>query len=300
MDPRWDCSYPCRRTCGRERISAVKITLRTIRLLAVAALVATVVGVASTSAAQGPPEGFTLPSQAAEVAPGVFFLGTAVEHGIPVVGYAYAHHRNGHNGGPGGGGDPEPTPPDASSCYSFIANGAHWRSAEDVVVDPATVSGLGVLISQVEAWMRAWEDQSTVSGIYRDFGSGTGLSADTTSTDGTNEVYFDTIADPGVLGYTIVWSTRTGPPRSRGIVEADIVVEDGEWAWWTGGGTIGPAQLDLGAVFRHEAGHYIGLGHTNQTTECAEQTMYPSLASGDASKQSLGVGDIAGVEDLHN
>ena len=148
--------------------------------------------------------------------------------------------------------------------------------------------------------MRAWEVQSAVSDIYGGFSSGTNLSADTTSTDGRNEVYFDAIAQSGVLGYTIVWYSRIGPRRSRGIVEADIVVEDGDWNWWSGAVTITNEQLDLGAVFTHEAGHYVGLGHTNQTTECAEQTMYPSLSSGDASKQSLGVGDIAGIEDLQN
>ena len=264
---------------------------------------AAIVGAASTSAAQGPPEGFSLPDGATEVAPGMFLLGTSVERGVPIIGYAYAHHRNGHDGGPGGGGDPEPDPePDASSCYSFIANGARWRVAEVVMINPASSPDLGVSASQIEGWMRAWEDQSPVSGIYGDFvGTNIALSADSTSTDGTNEVYFDTIADPGVLGYTIVWSTRTGPPRSRQIVEADIVIEDGEWTWWIGDPeTTPPGHLDLGAVFTHEGGHYVGLGHTDETALCEGETMYPSLASGDGTKQGLGDGDVAGVVDLHD
>lgn len=272
--------------------------LRHIPIFAAAGLVALVASVTAPSAAQGPPDGFSLPPQAAEVAPGVFFLGTAVDDGVPVVGFAYAHHKDGHGGGPGGpGGDPEPSP-----CYEFIANGAHWQVAEDVEVDPSSNPNLGVSVSDVDGWMRAWESQTAVSGIYGGFGPGSGLSADTTSTDGRNEVYFDTIAEPGVLGFTIVWSIRRGPPSARGIVEADIVVEDGEWNWWIGeegDGTIGGGELDLTAVFIHEAGHYVGMGHT-EDPGCEAETMYPSLVAGDDTKQSLGDGDIAGVEDLYH
>ena len=273
---------------------------RSISLLAVAAILVTNVAIASTSVAQGPPDGFSLPPQAQEVAPGVWFLGTGVDNGLPVVGYAYEHHRDGHDGGPGGGGGNdggEDPPSDASSCYSFIANGAHWQSPEAVTVDAS--NPVGATFGDIEAWMRTWEDHA--SGIYGAFGAGSNLTADTSSTDGSNEVYFDEIADAGVLGFTIVWSSRIGPPTSRPIVEADMVV-DPNWNWWIGtegDGTIGADQLDLAAVFAHEAGHYVGLGHTD-ATGCEAQTMYPSLSSGDDTKQSLDVGDTAGVIDLYN
>jgi hypothetical protein len=276
----------------------VKTSLtRSIPLMALAALVTALTGVGS-SAAQGP-SGFALPPQAAEVAPGVFLLGTGVDRGIPVVGYAYAHHKDGHSSGPGAGGDPAPPPEDESSCYSFIANGARWRTAEDVVVDSANDASLAVSVSDIRSWLQAWETQTSASGIFGAFSGGQDLVADATSTDGRNEVYFDTISEPGVLGYTIVWSSRIGPPSSREIVEADIVIDDSEWDWWTGEGTISGQQLDLGAVFVHEAGHYVGLGHTDQTTLCEQQTMYPSLSYGDDVKQTLGIGDRTGLENLY-
>ena len=275
---------------------------KNVALAAAAALLVTVVAVAPGSAAQGPPE-FSLPPQAAEVAPGVFFLGTSVEAGRTVVGYAYAHHRDGHGGGPGGGGDgDDPVSGDASDCYSFIANGARWQSQEKVRVNadagPASAA-------DIEGWMRAWEDQPIGSAaVYGTFEpTSVTLEADATGTDGDNEVYFGSIADENVLGYTIVWSSRIGPPRSRPIIEADIVIDnDSEWDWWVQDGStdIDPpaGELDLGAVFTHEAGHYVGLGHTDTTPTCADETMYPSLGS-EGTKRSLGDGDKAGRNALY-
>lgn len=297
----------------------MKLIRRSVPLLTALAVVAASVLFASTSSAQGPPggslpsqaqaelpaDGFSLPAQAQQVAPGVWFLGEAVDNGVPVVGYAYEHHRDGHGGGPSGGGDPTPTPeptPDASGCYSFIANGARWRVQETVTVDATNGPASS---GQIATWMRKWE--TALGGvIYGGFTSGSALSADTASTDGDNEIYFGPIAEPGVLGYTIVWSSRIGPPSSRQIVEADMVI-DTEWPWQVavedltvGVSTIADGNFDLAAVFAHEAGHYVGLDHTATTAECEAQTMYPSLQDGDDRKQSLDVGDIAGVVDLYS
>jgi hypothetical protein len=48
-------------------------------------------------------------------------------------------------------------------------------------------------------------------------------------------------------------------------------------------------------VFTHEAGHWVGMGHTDTTELCVDQTMYPSISSGDSTKRLLGEGDIAGI-----
>ncbi len=284
----------------------MKLVRRSAPLLVLAAFAA-ILTFASASGAQGPPAGFSLPPQAQEVGPGIYYLGSGVDAGLPVVGYAYEHHRAGHNGGPSGGGDGgggEDPPADASGCYSYIANGARWLTPETVTINPA--NNFEVSAADIQGWMEKWETARGES-IYGGFATTNApLSADSAGTDGLNEVYFAPIAENGVLGYTIVWSSRIGPRSSRPIVEADMVI-DPEWSWQVadentvpGESSIGAGNLDLVAVFAHEAGHFVGLGHTEATAECEAQTMFPSIAAGDDRKQSLDVGDIAGVIDLYN
>lgn len=269
-----------------------------------------------TAGASGPPS-FSLPDQASEVAPGVFFLGNAVEDGVALVGYAYARYAttdergrranakpegtpgNG-NGKGGGGGDEEP--PTEESCYSYIANGAKWNIPESYLINTANIGG--VTLAGTNGVFDTWE---TAAGVVNDTivvspesTTGATLVADTSGTDGQNEIYFASIGDEDVLGYTIVWYTRSRGPFIGGIVESDMVIDSGpEWDWYTGDDSAGNSQIDFWSVFTHEAGHWVGMGHTDTSDLCADQTMYPYISSGDSSKRALGVGDIAGVSSLY-
>jgi hypothetical protein len=278
-----------------------------------------------TAAASDRPS-FSLPDQASEIAPGVFFLGHAVEDGVDLVGYAYARYatadENGRRanakpdnpgggggngggkpgGGGGGGGDP------VLSCYSFIAKGAHWISPESYVFDSANTTIGSVGLSGTNGVFGTWEDAAGDTpmvdpGALFDPDSEPPLSADTSGTDGNNEIYFAAIDEPGVLGYTIVWSTRSRGPLLGQIVEADMVIDDdGDWSWYTGtAGSIvaDGGQIDFWSVFTHEAGHWVGMGHTDTTDVCAGQTMFPYIDSGDSTKRLLGDGDMTGVSALY-
>ena len=245
------------------------------RVAVAVSVVATAVvgGVVPVSGAGKEP--FALPAQASEVAQGVFFLGTAVKDGVVVDGYAFETGRSVVRGrsadarpskpGNGGGGNQDP----AAGCYSFISAGASWLTLEGYEVGN---DGPGVGAS-IAAAFDTWE---TAAGVNKDFvgpevppDSATDFVADTVSPDGHNEVYAGLVGDPGVLGYTIVWSTR-GRGRTPGqIVEAEMVIDiDGDWKWGSE-----PGNFDLGTVVLHEAGHWVGLGHTNTTTDCAGQVL---------------------------
>ena len=267
-----------------------------------------------TAAAAGPPS-FSLPDQASEVAPGVFFLGHAVQDGVALVGYAYARQATadeggrranakppgtpgggGGNGGGGGGGEET----DPASCYSYIANGSKWNTPESYLLNPANIGGVDV--SGANDAFGTWEAAAGTNIVGSGATTNAELVADTSGTDGLNEIYFASITDANVLGYAIVWSTRSRGPFVGQIVEADMVIDsDAEWSWYTGanaGGIVG-GQIDFWSVFAHEAGHWVGMGHTDTTELCTEQTMYPSISSGDSDKRVLGVGDEAGVLALY-
>jgi hypothetical protein len=260
-------------------------------------------GLATAAGASRPPS-FSLPEQASEVAPGVFFLGQFVEDGVVLEGYAYARYaepaevgRRGNAKPPwakGGSGGGEET--DASTCYSFIAKGAKWNVAEGYVFDLGNTNIGSVTESGIVGAFGAWE-AAAGNDIVGSGEPGNSLTADTSGTDGKNEIYFASISDPGVLGYTIVWSTRSRGRFVGQIVESDMVIDDDNWSWYTGANGAG---MDFWGVFTHEAGHWVGMGHTKTTDLCNEQTMYPSIGAGDSSKRTLEEGDTTGVSALYN
>ena len=274
-----------------------------------------------TAAASDRPS-FSLPDQASEIAPGVFFLGHAAEDGVDLVGYAYARYATadengrranakpdnpgggggnggGKPGGGGGGGGSE----DPATCYSYIANGARWSTTESYLFNSNSPSGniTGVTISGTNDAFTAWESAGQASIVDQpNETTNEVLVADTAGTDEKNEIYFASISDANVLGYTIVWSTRSRGPLLGQIVEADMVIDDDNWDWYTQSSVAGTEQIDFWSVFTHEAGHWVGMGHTDTETWCEEQTMYPSISNGDSTKRILGDGDIAGVSALYS
>jgi hypothetical protein len=265
-------------------------------ILALTATMA-VLSVAVLPASSAPKTGFELPAQASEVARGVFYLGSAVHDGIVVDGYAIAiidprarraNAKPSWAGGGGGGGS-------AADCYSFIANGARWLNPEGYEIDASGLAGLDTVIDDAfSAWEGAADDGTGIEMVgTRQKVPGGPFVADSTSPDNRNEVYAAPISDPGVLGYTIVWSTRSRGRTPGQIIESDMVI-DTDWTWSLGAKA---GAFDLRTVVTHEAGHWVGMGHTPTTATCAGQLMYPSIATG--TSKVLGAGDVAGIRALY-
>ncbi len=293
--------------------------LRRVVFVQLAALLVAA-GLATAAGASRPPS-FGLPEHASEVAPGVYFLGHAVQDGVALEGYAYARFatpaETGRRenakpdwaGGKGGGGGGEETDP--ATCYSYIAKGAKWNTVEGYLFNPYNYGSIGPIevvgtggALGTDGAFGTWETAAAGATIVNP-GSETAelLVADTSGTDGMNEVYFASISDPGVLGYTIVWYTRSRGRFVGQIVESDMVIDnDYEWSWFTNADVAGidTGDIDFWSVFTHEAGHWVGMGHTKTTDLCNDQTMYPSIGAGDSSKRVLGVGDTTGISALYN
>lgn len=242
---------------------------------------------------------FQIPSNAVEIAPGIFSLGTIEVNGQILEGIMSYHHRNGHNGGPSGGGDDPIDSTDSSSCYSYtFGKPLQWTAQESWVVNPDNNDGLSdnEVLTTLETGFSAWDTaaETTILGsgsITDDI-----LEADTTSTDGKNEIYFADISEPGVIGVTITWAVVNGPPFAKGLVEMDQVYDDVSFDFAIDGD---PSKMDLVSVGTHEIGHGIGMGHTSLDDLCKEQTMYPYTSYGSTNERTLEDGDIAGIQNLY-
>ncbi|MFH1607915.1 MAG: matrixin family metalloprotease [archaeon] len=266
---------------------------------------------------------FSLPENAVEVAPGVFYLGKALDKGKVVEGYAFVikdkkeFARATCGDGKchpvfedaescsidcGGVPDPDPDPeePDTSSCYTFLSEGAKWKSVEDYVVDTDNNEGLDVsfISNNLALDISKWESVAGTYNILGDGKIGDVDGADTISPDGKNEVMFGDIDSQGAIGVTIVWGVFSGPAKRRVLVEWDMIFDDADFEWGIcEEGTLCEV-MDFENIATHELGHAVGLGDL-YNTECNTQTMFGYSDYGDTSKRTLEAGDIAGLNILY-
>jgi len=262
-----------------------------------------------------------IPQNAVEVAPGIFSLGTAIDQGQVVEGYAFIDYKKGFakpgtecgNGiceqgenakkcpadctGNGGNGDD-------TSCFQFIAKGARWKVTEPYVLDTTNSDGMTAdfVASKTATSMETWDTEVTFDIFGARDTSATVDGADTSSPDGKNEIFFGNISEPGVIAVTIVWGIFSAPPPFNKLIEYDMVFDDADFDFGDAGPTsetsLGDTSvMDFQNITTHELGHALGLAHPEDT--CTEQTMYRFAAFGETQKRTLGVGDIKGVQQLY-
>ncbi len=258
---------------------------------------------------------FSLPDNAVEVAPGVFYLGKALDKGKIVEGYAMFVKPTCNNNDicePGENPscadcknseeDPEdPTEPDTSSCYGFLAKGAKWKTIEPYIVDPANTRGLdnGFIIDNLAMDIDKWETAAGVDILGGGSSTTETLIADTSSPDDKNEVYFADIDDDNVIAVAIIWGYFGGPPPFRELVEWDMVFDDADFDWSADCSSEDCAnKMDFENIATHELGHAVGLGDL-YNDECSDQTMYGYASKGETKKRDLADGDIAGINALY-
>jgi len=255
----------------------------------------------------------TVPPQATEVAPGLYYLGQTVDNGKVVEGYAKIHYKKGYarpvcgNGfcEPGenankcpadcsdGGGDTT----DTASCYGYLAKGAVWKTIEPYVVNPSNTEGLdpNYVFDNLAADIGKWETEANYNILGDGSMTSSTLTADMLTTDGLNEVYFGDIAEPGAIGVTVIWGIFGVPPKFRELVEWDQIYDQNDFDW---SNDEDPLKMDFESIATHELGHSVGMGDL-YTSECSEMTMYGYASEGETKKRSLEAGDINGIKGLY-
>ena len=233
---------------------------------------------------------FGIPEHAVEIAPGLFSLGTAVADGKVVEGLMFVHYKRENaksphaSGGKGG-----------TTCYTFLAKGAKWKTIEPYLVDPSNAADLneGFVRSNLALDIDEWETAAGV-GILGDEFLGSVDRANIGNLNGQNEVIFADVSSPGAIAVTIVWGIFYGPPSQKELVEWDQIYDDVDFGWSsTGAG----GAMDFENIAQHELGHSVGLGHPPDS--CTEETMYAYADYGETKKRTLNAGDITGINELY-
>ena len=246
--------------------------------------------------AKNPEYEFSLPENAVEVSPGVFYLGESQDvDGKPVKGYAFVHYAKGYEPDVLETGD---STYDTSTCYSFIWEDIKWNpeNVEDYVIYPENRRGLdpNSILTTFGTSVSTWEFAGQTSEQYNIIGTGSLVEEKITRKrlDGINMVRFGNL--PGnIIAMNIIWSNGIN------LVEWDQIYDDKDFDWSLDCETEDcTTKMDLQNIATHELGHAVGLGDL-YSDACNNQTMYGYSTEGDTKKRTLESGDIAGLNILY-
>ena len=194
--------------------------------------------------------------------------------------------------------------------YAIDYHGSVWMDFEDVesAVDQSFASWESVDCDSREAQLNPANPPNL---IFKGLQSSDCRRAEVNSTGNVNTVAFldpfqDPCADrpysPFAFAVTIVrYNTSTGE-----ILDADMMINDQLATRQFAGGPYAncpdsgcpagnPGEADLASIVTHEAGHFIGIGHS----EVDDATMFASAARTSIEKRTLDPDDIEAVCDIY-
>ena len=180
-----------------------------------------------------------------------------------------------------------------TTCYSYIATGAKWKTTEGYIVNPTGSNLDSNLVTQaIDSGVAEWERY----GGQNIFGSGSSDASASAGYDYKNVVNFGPYSDNQAIAVTTVWGYFSGSPDTREIVEWDMLFNN---SYPFGDAVVnGTAVMDLQNIATHELGHSAGMGDLYNYS-CSAETMFGYSGYGEISKRDLNNGDIQGIRKLY-
>ena len=224
----------------------------------------------------------TVPANAVEIAPDVYYMGKSFDPQSRQIvdGLAFVHRA------PERKLKPKVAPARAvKACYRLIGFPG-WTSQEPWSVrTTGSPFNAATMLTEIDAAITRWE----VAAGGQILGSGSSAGAlPSTTLDGVNAIAFGNAGGGGTVAVTYVWGSRR-----TAIFEFDQIYGD-NWDWTLGGSAN---TFDFLSVATHEIGHAVGLDHPGNT--CTLETMYAYVDFGQTHQRTLNDGDIAGINALY-
>jgi len=182
-------------------------------------------------------------------------------------------------------GHSKPVWDDTQEDFRLITGGVKWPKTISYEVNP-TGSNL-----DPEGVKNAFEMSSETWDVktgFELFAPPTITTDSSVGYDNTNRVIWETL-EPGVIAVTYLWYN----PAAKQIVEFDMVFNT-YYLWSLTGEST---KMDVQNIATHELGHN-GLGDLRPPKDWA-LTMYAYSGLGEVDKQTLGIGDILGIQKLY-
>ena len=176
------------------------------------------------------------------------------------------------------------------TCYKLL--GVKWKFFPvSYIINPNNPQGLteSFITSATSASAETW-DASTSRELFNNSYI-IDYSAEYRLQNFKNAIVFGDYADPGVIGVTTFWYTRT----SKQLVEFDILLNT-DYMW--GDASVNSSKMDLQNIITHELGHAIGLDDIYNTV-CSSVTMYGYSDEGETSRRTLEQPDITGLQKMY-
>lgn len=189
-----------------------------------------------------------------------------------------------------------------TGIYAYLSKGARWRLTEDLQLNPNCGENLdgnldGLIISAVEAGVEEWE-RAGGNASLEIFGTiDVNYTADYNGGEYRrfNIISFGSYSHPNVIAVASVWGYFTGPPSTREIIEAHILMND-DFEW--GDAAASASLMDIQNIVTHELGHWAGMDDVYELA-AGQETMYGYSGEGETTKRDLYKGDIAGITGLY-